>query len=68
VSQRNNENGNEFQLSSRFKNPYIGSDEVMISGDLHLVITQYGNRTNISCNEKLGLEELTLKYLKVSAE
>ena len=68
VSQRNNEYGNEFQLSSPFKNPYIGSDEVMISGDLHLVITQYGNRTNISCNDKLGLEELSLKYLKVSAE
>lgn len=55
----------KFKLAFPFEEPYIHQDERMVTGDMHLVLTEYGKKMNISCNDRLDLEELSIKYLKV---
>ena len=55
-----------FVLNSPFEEPSIDSDELLVSGSMHLVMTQY-DVINPTCNDILGLEELSLKFLFVSA-
>lgn len=69
-SQDNNSDGNLFQLNIPFKEPETGTNELLVTGAMQLVLTQHDSRmdTSISCNDKMVLEKVILKYLQVGAQ
>ena len=68
---RNDLEYDTLQTLTPFVAPYIGPDEWMVSDSLHITITEYAGLLKdgtVSCEETIDLEELSLKYLKVSQE
>ncbi|KAL7516366.1 hypothetical protein ACHAWX_001391, partial [Stephanocyclus meneghinianus] len=65
-SKDNNSDDYPFQLNIPFKEPNTGSNELMVTGMMQLVLTQHDKNTvtSMSCNDKMGLEEVILKYLQ----
>lgn len=53
------------RLDNPFTSPYIGEDEELVSGKMHLTLTQY-SITAVTCEDTIAMEEISLEYLKVS--